>query len=180
MGNNEELSIKGTVSLEDFLKYNAYYNNRVLKRYFIYSFFILWAIAILQKMPLPSNLLLMMFVLIPQGIFALILSFLIFLTLNKALKRRAIKEYESDQIIKNEASYTANSEGINQHIRRSNNFFEWRDIRLALEREEMFLLYVSKRKAIVLPKTFFGSNDEINLFKNIVSKNIETSKIKFN
>jgi len=178
--NYEELSIKGTVSLEDFLKYNAYYTNRVLKRYFIYSFIILWAIAILLKMPLPSNSLLLMFVLIPQGIFALILSFLIFLTLNKALKRRAIKEYESDQIIKNEASYTFNNGGINQQIRRSNNFFEWSDIRLALEREEMFLLYVSKRKAIVLPKTFFGSSDEINLFKNIVSKNIDTSKVKLN
>ncbi|TRM12177.1 YcxB family protein [Lentibacillus cibarius] len=121
----------------------------------------------------------MIFVFIPQGVIALILSIIIFLVLKKMFKRQAIKEYESDRLVKNEASYTFSSEGINQQIRRSNNFFEWSDIRLALEREEMFLLYVSKRKAIILPKRFFGSDDEFDLFKNIVSKNIETSKVKF-
>jgi hypothetical protein len=35
-------------------------------------------------------------------------------------------------------------EGISQQAGRSNNFFDWSDIHLAREYEEMFLLYISK------------------------------------
>ncbi|WP_420796986.1 YcxB family protein [Alkalihalobacterium alkalinitrilicum] len=67
----------------------------------------------------------------------------------------------------------------NQQAGRSNNFFDWSDIHFEREYEMMFLLYISKHKAIILPKRFFELNDDIDLFKIIVSKHVETNKIKF-
>ncbi|WP_216828089.1 YcxB family protein [Alkalihalobacterium elongatum] len=69
---------------------------------------------------------------------------------------------------------------MSQQTGKSNNFFDWRDIHLAREYEKMFLLYISKHKAIILPTRFFESKDNLDLFKIIVSNNIEPNKIKFN
>lgn len=182
MSTNDELSIKGTLSLEDFLMYNKYHSQKFIKIYFIFSFFTLSALLIIQEMPqlLGASLLFSAIVLIPKFILALILSFLVILFVKKIiLKRQATKEYESDQLAKTETCYTFSNEGVNQKVRRSNNHYSWSDFQLSIELEEMFLLYVSKRKALVLPKRFFSSNDDIELFKRIVSENMDNSKMKF-
>ncbi|SEN98088.1 hypothetical protein SAMN05192533_1365 [Mesobacillus persicus] len=112
MSTNQELSIKGTVSLEDFLKYNTYHSKTFTSIYFLISFIILWALGILFELPIPNDLLVWMIVSIPKAIQALILTILIFFALKKLLKRRATKEYESDQLLKTEINYKFNSEKI--------------------------------------------------------------------
>lgn len=174
MSNNKRLSIKGTLSLEDFIKYNKYHLNKTVTIYFIICFFILFAII---QGPLSGDL---FFIIIFAGIPSLIISSLLFLFAKTVNKQRAIKEFNSDQLIKKETMYSFSSEGIEQKIRRSSNYFEWDDFLFAIEREEIFLLYVSKHKAIVLPKSFFSSTNEIVLFKGIVSTNMEASKVRFN
>ncbi|MBU9713977.1 YcxB family protein [Evansella tamaricis] len=171
----QELSIKGTVSLEDFSKYNAYHSKKSTYTYFFIILIGFWVILFLLELLVPDNLLFY----IPKGVLALVISLITIFSVKKSLKQRAMKEYESDKRIKNEISYTFSGEGISQQTGRSNNFFEWSDIHLAREYEEMFLLYISKHKAIILPKRFFQLNDDIDLFKIIVTKHIESSKNKF-
>ncbi|WP_083270565.1 YcxB family protein [Bacillus marinisedimentorum] len=55
---------------------------------------------------------------------------------------------------------------------------EWGDISVAKEDKDMFRLYVSKNKAIILLKRFFDSNDQKNVFKTLIKKNLESKKIK--
>ncbi|MBU9722366.1 MULTISPECIES: YcxB family protein [Bacillaceae] len=175
MSNKKELSIKGTVRLEDFTKYNDYHSKKTTNAYFFLFFFCYWAILLLLELLMQDNFLFY----IPKWVLALIMSLITIYSVKKSIKKRAIKEYESDQRIKNEISYTFSNEGINQHAGLSNNFYEWREIYLAKEHEKMFLLYTSKHKAIILPKRFFELNDDMDLFKMIVSNNIvESSKMK--
>ncbi|WP_078552038.1 YcxB family protein [Bacillus alkalicellulosilyticus] len=174
MTNGQELSIRGTVSLEDFIKYNTHHLKKFTYSYFFFSFFVFWLMALLLEFLMPDNLLFT----IPKAVLALIFSLILIYGVKKILKKRVIKEYESDQRIKNEISYVIHREGIIQQLKRSNNHYDWTDLHFAAEYEEMFLLYISKQKAIVLPKRFFESHDDISLFKELISKNIETSKIK--
>ena len=91
---------------------------------------------------------------------------------------RIRKEYNSDRMIKSELSYTINKEGIKQKIRRSTTYYEWEDIFKVCEKKDMFLVYVSRNKAILLPKRYFNLDDEIVTFKNLVRDRLTEKKIK--
>lgn len=107
---------------------------------------------------------------IPAGLILLLMFGLIFL--------RIRKEYNSDRMIKSELSYTINKEGIKQKIRRSTTYYEWEDIFKVCEKRDMFLVYVSRNKAILLPKRYFNLDDEIVTFKNLVRDRLTEKKIK--
>ncbi|SDB89752.1 YcxB-like protein [Pelagirhabdus alkalitolerans] len=173
MSTNQELSIKGKLTLEDFKMYNTHHLKKTVRMYFIICFVAMFAII---HIPMSGDLFL---IFIFAGIPSLIISSLLALFAKTVNKRRAIKEYKSDQLIKHEINYIFSHDGIHQKIRRSNNYYEWNDIQVAIEQKDMFLLYVSKNKAIVLPKSFFESSEKIDLFKKIISEYIETAKIKF-
>ncbi|WP_170138910.1 YcxB family protein [Oceanobacillus chungangensis] len=91
---------------------------------------------------------------------------------------RTQKEYKSDRLIKSDLSYTINKEGINQKVRKSNNYIEWEDIYKFYEKKDMFLAYVSRNKAIILPKRYFNTYDEIVTLKNLVRERLKEKKIK--
>lgn len=46
------------------------------------------------------------------------------------------------------------------------------------QHDELFRLHISKSKAMVLPKRFFNSKEEINSFKEIVKQNLDANKEK--
>ncbi|WP_369414031.1 YcxB family protein [Gracilibacillus salinarum] len=74
--------------------------------------------------------------------------------------------------------YTINNNGINQQVGRSNVFINWNDIVKGYEHKEMFCLYISSSKAILLPKRYFASNDDKLVFKKLVRQNTNKVKLK--
>ncbi|WP_423190444.1 YcxB family protein [Alkalibacterium sp. f15] len=111
-------------------------------------------------------------VLIFAGAPALLLSGLLYLFSKQLKKRQSIEEYKSDQLIKQMVNYTFDADGMTQLIKSSNNQYEWDDFFKARENKAMFLLYLSKNKALILPKRFFDSQKQIDTFKHLVSENI--------
>jgi YcxB-like protein len=81
-------------------------------------------------------------------------------------------------LIKNEFTYTFSENGINQKRGRSITYIEWNNIISIREYPPMFLIYVSINKAIVIPKRFFETNEEIKLFKKIINDNAMSEKTK--
>lgn len=167
----EELSLSGKLTLEDFVKYNQYHTNKVLKVYFVICFIVLFFVF---QIPMSGDWL-------PIALFAglpsLLLSGLIYLYTSKVKKYQAIKEYKSDQLIKRDITYTFSSEGVIQITRKSNNRFDWIDFLKAQEYEELFLMYLSRNKAIVLPKRFFRSKTQMENFKHLVSDHINETEL---
>lgn len=92
---------------------------------------------------------------------------------------RSTSEYKSDTQIKSEITYIFSGENIYQKKGKSNAHFEWNDIISVYEHQDMYLLYVSKYKAIIVPKRFFVAEGQEELFKQIVSNNITTPKVKW-
>lgn len=91
---------------------------------------------------------------------------------------RSKREFKSDKLIQSEITYDVTTEGVHQQVKRMSSFFEWSDFLKVQELEHMFLLYLSKNKAVVLPKRHFQTWDDINLFRDFVAAHVVSSKLK--
>lgn len=174
MNQGEELSLSGTLTLDDFIKYNYYHLNKTLKLYYIFCFIVLFLVF---QIPMSGNWLP---IVIWAGFPSLLLSSLLYYAVKKMKRHQAIKEYRSDQLIKKSITYRFSEEEVIQVVRKSKNHFEWNDFLKAQEHVDMFLLYLSKNKAIVLPKRFFDSRNQLEHFRVIVLKNIDDTEFDVN
>lgn len=168
----EEIAISGTIKASDFVLTNMYHFKKALIRNTIFVFLLVWMLFMLLAGELISSV-------ISQGILALIVSFLAFFIWRVIIKRRALREYQSDQVIQHKIRYIISNDGVHQQSIRSTTNYQWSDIRLALEYKEMFLLYLSNQKVIILPKRFFESHDDVNTLKSFVTNNVAPDNITF-
>ncbi len=82
---------------------------------------------------------------------------------------RVSREFKSDQLIKSEIAYNISSNEINQVSKRFNSQYKWDDFIKMKVYKDMFLMYLSRNKAIILPKSFFKSDKDIQLFMEYIS-----------
>jgi predicted membrane protein len=166
LATEESVHISGKLTLEDFIKYNHYHLKNILKIYFVFCFIILFFVF---QIPMSGDVLLIILI---AGIPSLLLSSLLYYFAKRLRKHLAVKEYKSDQLIKQKISYTFNRDSVIQHVRQSRSQYEWDDFLKAREHKEIFLLYLSKNKALVLPKRFFQTEAHMRQFKELVSQNM--------
>jgi len=112
-------------------------------------------------------------------IFTSVATLLLFLLAKVLLRWKGIKEFKSDQLMKREHTYHFDESGITQVRGRSHGYYEWSDMLKVKGHKRMFLIYLSKNKAIPLPDRFFKSHMEMDLFKKIVSENMDSKKVHF-
>ncbi|WP_404447657.1 YcxB family protein [Sutcliffiella horikoshii] len=163
----EIVSVSGVVSQEIFKKFLGYHiqslNKMVLTVLLLGFFLYIWLILDLGWI----------FALIT----ALILWGIIKLMLTIVMNLRSVKEYKSDKLMQNEVFLTISEDGIQQKRQKAEASWEWDDILSVHEQKEMFLFYVSKNKAVLLPKSFMVNHEMIKLRK-IIHNNALTQKVK--
>ncbi|UOQ49675.1 YcxB family protein [Gracilibacillus caseinilyticus] len=168
----DEITVAGTLTYEDFKRHNSYHRRKFLFIYFalVFLFFVFyWASAI-------SGSWIMVYPI--AMILSLVTLGVIMLMAIPLLNRKVRKEFKTDQLIQIESSYVINNEGIHQKVRRSNTLYEWSDIYVVKENYDMFRLYISKNKAIILPNSFFTSMDEIDMLRTLIKENLDSKKVK--
>ncbi|SFE28075.1 YcxB-like protein [Lentibacillus persicus] len=182
MNNSENVSVRGTLSFEDIKEFQIHH----LKFLGIIAFitiFVLFTPLLFIAMRIIFLDILRVNLLFIQVVLALILSLiaatLMYFWFRLVIRFRSTSEYKSDQQIRSEVIYTFCDDGINQKRSNSNIYYEWDDVISIYEHQNMYLLYVSKFKAIILPKRFFETEDQKELFKQVVCKNITTQKTKW-
>jgi hypothetical protein len=163
----ETVSVSGVISEEMFQKFMAYHIkalNKVAMPVILSAFFLLvWLFVNLNW--------------IASLIITIILWGIAHWMLAKSIKFRATKEYKSNRQIRNEVFLTFDEDGIRQKRHKSETFWEWDDIILIHEKRELFLFYVSKNTAVLLPKNFMVNHELTNLRK-IIHNNALTQKVK--
>lgn len=169
-GDKQSVDFGGALRLEEFIKYNQYHMKNFNNRFMISSF--IFCILFFSLMDLQIGFLSLLFM---SLITVVITRFLI---INKITEIRSKKEYESDKILQNEIRYIADEDGINQKVKRTNFLFEWEDILLIKKYNDLYCLYVSKNKAIVIPIRYFDSEKEIQIFEKIINDNFPAEKVK--
>lgn len=177
---NRELSVSGTLTFKEYKKFSSFHTRRWIK-WLVLSTFILFFPLITYILYNPGDIFYfekMAAIFLVSSTVSVSISVIFFLYAKGIIRIKASREYKSDQLIKNEFTYTFNENGINQKRGKSITYIEWNDIVSIQEYPPMFLIYVSKNKAIVLPKRFFKINEEIKLFKEIIIENVASEKNK--
>jgi uncharacterized membrane protein (DUF485 family) len=164
---NKGITFGGTLSAKEFIRYNFYHSKKFIILYF-------WLILLMSLGFLGIKF-------SGQGIALTLIGSLITVVIGIpifciVIYFRARKEFNSDQLIKSEIQYVANDDGINQKRGKSNSYFEWNDIISSYEDKELFRLYVSKNKAIIIPKRYFSSEEDLLLFKRLITKHLNLKK----
>ncbi|MFS0788906.1 YcxB family protein [Shouchella sp. 1P09AA] len=170
---NQEVTMAGTISYKDYKKYASMQQKKVVLGCFAIAMllFILLILTLIEGTP---NLIEFMVILM----FASIMSFFYTTILIILLRWRNRREYKSDQMIKKEVSVTFTAAGVEQKSKRSIAHFEWGDFILVQEGKGLLLLFVSKNKAVIVPKRHFSSELEVMVLKKLIVENVGPSKTK--
>ncbi|QGT98599.1 hypothetical protein SYNTR_0006 [Candidatus Syntrophocurvum alkaliphilum] len=110
---------------------------------------------------------------------SLIGAVIIYITGLIALNSYIKKDYYSDKLLQEEFKCIINNEGIDLSSTRnskSKSFFTWDDFVSAEEYKNLFFLYISHRSAVIIPKRFFYSNEDIKNFQMLINENIPEYK----
>ncbi|NQD68452.1 YcxB family protein [Bacillus haikouensis] len=180
LGNSIELSVSGTLTAKEYKKFSSFHTSRWILWITIstYIVFFPWLIYILYKPGDIFNFGDMAAVLLISSTVSVCIAVMIFLYAKVIIRVKATREYKSDQLIKNELIYTFSDTGIHQKRGRSINDIDWNEIAAIKEHHSMFLIYVSRNKAMIIPKRFFESDEEIKQFKKMINKNVTSEKNK--
>lgn len=161
----------GTLSKDEFVKFNVFHRRRfsVIVSIFVPLYYIITN---------DYNFSLNFIISIP---FLLIFILLLIIMSKILFKYSARKQYDSDPLAKLERKYKITKSGINeQMIGKSQIDIEWVDIKKSFELDNLFVLYLSNKSAVLIPKYFFQSKEDISLFKKIANENLKTKlKRKF-
>ncbi|MUV37875.1 hypothetical protein JNUCC1_01681 [Lentibacillus sp. JNUCC-1] len=182
MSNNASVSAHGALSYEEFKQFQ-HYHLRLVGLIGSITTFVLFAPILFIMMRIIFSDILGMDLLLIEAVLAFILSLvgavLVYLWFKLIIRYRSSSEYKSDQDIRNDVFYTFGDDGIHLNRTNSNKYYDWSDVRSIHELQEMYLLYVSKYKAIILPKRFLETDEQKQLLKQIIRRNITTQKTKW-
>lgn len=171
------ITLTGTLTKKEFTKHGDYHFNKIFYTicllFFIFSclyfLIVIWNSEDLHKV----------FYYVIFASISLLFSSILLIALKINTKLKAGREFKSDPLIKSEITYIISAQEIHQKIGKSNHYLEWKKIRKAYENNDMFRLYVSRAKAIVLPKRYFASEEDIQQLKMLITENLNKDKVKF-
>ncbi|WP_162297068.1 YcxB family protein [Sporolactobacillus pectinivorans] len=161
------LNFSGTLTLQEFQKYQWHYKFRAVI-YGMMSYFIFWmGIGYFVQ----YNLLGMIVILI-----------LLTISFGSALfvgNRRTKREYKDNKRLSAMTShYIFKDTGITISNPTGSTQYDWSEIRQIREYNDMFLLYITRKMAIIIPKRFIGSQEKLVEFRDMLNNHYQYSKIK--
>ncbi|KGP73376.1 YcxB family protein [Pontibacillus yanchengensis] len=171
MDNTNEVKVNGILERKEYITHNLYHTK---KSRILLSSLSLIMFGFLFSNAVSGDFFSVVFI---SLFIASFFSGALYLLTTVGIKIRSSREYKSDPIIQREITYHFTDDGINQYLGRSTTYLEWKEVLSIYEHKEMFQLYISKNKAIVLPKRYFQSSDEVNQFKHIIHQHAHTNKV---
>lgn len=167
MNQNEknEIVAKGELTFSQYIKYNFYHQRTYLAICTVIGFlFFMFFYNSFNIIGIDSfSIEIFMLTLVTTLLYIILVVAISFF--------RISREFKSDQLIKSEITYTISSNEINQVSKRFNSHYKWDDFIKMKVHKDMFLLYLSRNKAIILPGNFFKSDNDIQLFMKYLSDN---------
>ena len=167
-GNTCEVSFEGNVSLKDYQKANFYH----ARTRFLWSALIYFVAVLIAVRGIVGYLDALFVLLSLAGAVILILLLILIAYL------RVKSAYNSDATRKLRQHYVADLDGISFSTEQSSANLSWNDFIAVKEHKDIFVLYVSKVKILIIPKSFFKSEEDITRFKSLIAENCRTSKVK--
>ncbi|WP_101843615.1 YcxB family protein [Halobacillus sp. Marseille-P3879] len=172
MKENQKISVSGKLTSADYRRHSNYHMKKVKLFYFAAAFALFFFVSF-QSMEAP-----LLFSIIFTAVVSFLLAGFMVLFLVLMINLRASREYKKNSALQQEVNYVFRPGIIQQKTRNSMNRYAWTDIISIYEQQDLFQLYLSKQSAMILPKWFFQSKEEIIAFKKMIQKYADTKQIK--
>lgn len=170
MNKNESVSFGVQLKEKEYSYFSLYSKYKII----IVMLICIWIISmvyfsILTEIPFVATILL------SAGITLLVfLPLLFFLVVHQAKNN-----YKKDPALKENSGVEISNQGITLTTSDKDVLAEWKYFYSIKELKNLFILYYSSSKAIVLPKRVFHSKDDIELFKKLFLTNMIETNIHF-
>ena len=88
------------------------------------------------------------------------------------------RHYDQNPMLKQKMKYVISTNTIRLTSEQLQSKYSWEEIRSTVEYKDMFLLYVTKTSALILPKRYFQTKEDISQFKALLQEKLEAKKLK--
>ncbi|WP_026702126.1 YcxB family protein [Salibacterium aidingense] len=153
-----EFSIQGRFTLEDVVAHHMYHRRNFFNTSFLFMFvllFLLFSDGMEQGFGL--------------SVLSALLSAGVVRILGKHIIKRSItKKLQKESFTEEEVTFTFSPAGVQQRQEHHDDFVKWRQMRRIYEQPELFQLYLTNQKTMVLPKHFYHSEEDIRRFKQLL------------
>jgi YcxB-like protein len=117
---------------------------------------------------------------IDQLVFDLFILFYFFLFLPKFRERQIKRVWESSKILHEETSGVVDLEGLVWRNIYGEMRYPWEILSQYREQADFFMLYVAINQAIILPRSFFHSEEDWQQFRQLVTEKLSNQPNKKN
>ncbi|RXJ02453.1 YcxB family protein [Anaerobacillus alkaliphilus] len=167
---NKSITLEGQLTYEEFKQYSRYHSRKVLTRYFIIVFLVsIIGVYIMAYDELGWFLTISL---------PLSITYMGFITLKIVLNFFNKMHYDRNPTLKQRMKYMINAKSIRLTGNSLQSKYVWEDILSTTEYKDMFLLYVTKTSALILPKRYFKNKEDIVRFKGLLEEKINPKKLK--
>lgn len=161
----KEITAKGSLTFAQYMKFVMY---RQRKTFFIVSIVSLPMFIVLYN---DLNIINVHSLSIFDYVLVLLSSLIYVLLILLGMFFKFFREYKNDSLIRQEMTYILTSNSIRQITQKVTATYYWNDFITIKEQKDLFLLYLSKTRTMVIPKTFFKNTEDIRQFKQFVKDN---------
>lgn len=177
-GESIEIRLSINVDYNDYKRFVLYHGRKtiIIEILFIIAAYVGTLVYLILSDDELLDLSLFLLIMIPLGIITI--AVVIFVLRQIALYR--IKRiYKSDKLFQKLQNYTINDTGIKMESESGNGTMKWDEVFRVDESKDSFLIYLSRIKALMLPKKFFDNDEQMKLFRKLVRFNMPSKKVKF-
>lgn len=170
MNNNNDLTVKVRLNLEDYIQANrVFFKKRLYLMGIFYSVFALLIslYSATKKGPEIGILTILQGVII-AAVFGALASFLEWTT----IKAKSKRVFNSNKQLGKQQIYGLSSTGIEVKTESGSGVIPWANIYKFVESNTGFYLYTGKQRALVVPKKVLKKPEEIVLFRRLVQENV--------
>lgn len=181
MGENDEIKeIKLSIILEynDYKKFVLFHSRKaiIIEMLFIVAVYVGTLVFLTLSDDEVLDLSLFLLIVIPLGV---IMIPIIIFAIRQISLFKIKRIYRSDKLVQKMQNYTINNTGIKIESESITGILKWDEVFRVDESKYSFLIYLSRIKALMLPKKFFESDEKMILFRNIVVSNMPGKKVRF-
>lgn len=168
---SKKLSFKGKLSYQDFKDFQLLHSKNKLLLQIVYLFVIFMVVVLFQSSF--STDLLPIF--IPLGILVSVAGAFI----TKGISNYKYKSvFNSDKLLQKEYLYTFDNDGISTDSEVGNGKFKWNEVYQAKQNKKLHLVYIAKNKALIIPRSFFDSAEQIKELEILLRNNLSIKQYK--
>jgi len=110
---------------------------------------------------------------------AVIVAMVLWFISRSNLIRKSKKAFESDNLAQQAQTYTISDDGIEYQSESGQGRMKWEDLHKIGETLNLYVLFVSSNRALLIPKRSFPTAAEATAFKDLARKHMYSYRVKF-